>query len=352
MNFGRPAFLAAAAAISVAAALAPRPAHAAPAHEALVIGNGTYASLPPLPACLLSAHAVSAALRSAGFEVVEREDATSGGTDAAIGETSGHLAAAPGATVFVYVCAYATALNDRPFLLPTSANIGRPTDVLTQGVLARSLIQMLARGGARSAMLALDLVPAPGAPAALGLDAALQGNLPDGLGSIAVSQPTPPDGPTPLAASLVADLKASTVQIGPLVAALQQQLAANKALTVAAVQVPPGQSYLVGAPTPPPEPARAAPAAPPPAAVAVTPPVQAAAPPPAAPALPDETRMTDADRRRVQSALARLGYYDGQVDGVFGPDTRAAIRRYQHELGAAMTGRLTADQANKLAGGA
>ena len=31
-------------------------------------------------------------------------------------------------------------------------------------------------------------------------------------------------------------------------------------------------------------------------------------------------------------------------------DTRAAIRRYQHELGAAMTGRLTAAQATKLVG--
>ena len=38
--------------------------HAAPAQEALVIGNGTYSALPPLPACLLSAHAVAAALRA------------------------------------------------------------------------------------------------------------------------------------------------------------------------------------------------------------------------------------------------------------------------------------------------
>ena len=51
--------------------------------------------------------------------------------------------------------------------------------------------------------------------------------------------------------------------------------------------------------------------------------------------------MSDGDRRLVQRALGKLGYYDGQVDGVFGPDTRAAIRRYQHELGAPMTGRLT-----------
>ena len=58
--------------------------------------------------------------------------------------------------------------------------------------------------------------------------------------------------------------------------------------------------------------------------------------------------MTEADRRRIQTVLARLGYYDGQVDGVFGPDTRAAIRRYQHEIGVPMNGRLTADQASRL----
>jgi hypothetical protein len=68
--------------------------------QALVIGNGTYADLPPLPACLLSAHAFSAALLNEGFTVVEREDATSGGSDAAIGEVSNHFATVPGATVF------------------------------------------------------------------------------------------------------------------------------------------------------------------------------------------------------------------------------------------------------------
>ena len=224
------------------------PAHEAPAHVALVIGNGTYTTLPPLPGCLLSAHAVSAALRNAGFTVVEHEDATSGATDAAIGEASRGLTAAPGATAFVYVCSYAAALNDRTFLLPTSANIVRPTDVLTQGVLARSLLEMLSRGGAGTAVVALDVVPAsaPAAPATLGLDAALQGALPDGLGSIAVSQATPPNGPTPLAAALVANLKPSTVQSGPFLTAVQQQLAADKAVTIAAMHLPAGQPYLVG----------------------------------------------------------------------------------------------------------
>ncbi len=296
------------------------PGHEAPAHVALVIGNGTYTTLPPLPGCLLSAHAVSAALRNAGFTVVEHEDATSGATDAAIGEASRGLTAAPGATAFVYVCSYAAALNDRTFLLPTSANIVRPTNVLTQGVLARSLLEMLSRGGAGSAVVALDVVPAPAtsasaadttsapatasapatgstpapaAPATLGLDAALQGALPDGLGSIAVSQATPPNGPTPLAAALVANLKTATVQSSAFLTAVQQQLSADKAVTIAAIHLPAGQPYLVGGPppAPPAAPAREHAAAPAPAA----PPAQPAASPPAPPA---PTRRRQPSRRQ------------------------------------------------------
>ena len=59
--------------------------------------------------------------------------------------------------------------------------------------------------------------------------------------------------------------------------------------------------------------------------------------------------MTDDQRRLVQRALAHLGYYDARTDGVFGPETRAAIRRWQHEVHAPMTGHLTAEEASKLA---
>ena len=64
---------------------------------------------------------------------------------------------------------------------------------------------------------------------------------------------------------------------------------------------------------------------------------------------PADGQMSDGDRRLSNARWVKLGYYDGQVDGVFGPDTRAAIRRYQHELGAPMTGKLTPAQATKLA---
>src|SRR5271166_2448218 len=158
--------------------LTPPALPAASAREALVIGNGTYSALPPLPACLLSAHAVAAALHGLGFHVVEREDVSSGGTDAAISDFAAQLAAAP-AAAFVYSCGYATAFNDRPFLLPVSVRITRPADVLTQGVLAKSLTDVLARGGTGPSVVAMDAVPMPEAPAALHLDALTQGSLPD-----------------------------------------------------------------------------------------------------------------------------------------------------------------------------
>lgn len=64
--------------------------------------------------------------------------------------------------------------------------------------------------------------------------------------------------------------------------------------------------------------------------------------------MPDEASMSKADRLRVQDILHRLGYYKGPVDSVLGPLTRAAIRRFQHDIGAEMTGHLTAEEASRL----
>ena len=43
----------------------------------------------------------------------------------------------------------------------------------------------------------------------------------------------------------------------------------------------------------------------------------------------------------VQSDLARKGYYRGMIDGVYGPQTRVAITRYQSNHGLQVTGSLT-----------
>jgi len=316
------------------ALLVPTAAQPQPARVALVIGNGTYTALPVISACLLSSHAVAAALRGVGFQVVEHEDVSSGGADAAIGEFAQALAASPGTAAFVYSCGYATSFNERPFLLPVSARITRPADILTQGLLVKSLLDPIARGGAGVSFVAVDAIPAPDAPPALYFDR-LTPTTPDNLSLIVVSQSKPPDVPTPLAAALAGGLKGPQVQTAALLASLQQQLAGSRSTTLAAVHPPTTTGYLAGAPSPPPADAPTA------ATPAPSPPV----------AVPPEEEMNDVDRRRVQTALAHLGYYDGEVDGVFGPETRAAIRRYQHELSTEMTGHLTAAQASRLVSG-
>ena len=44
--------------------------------------------------------------------------------------------------------------------------------------------------------------------------------------------------------------------------------------------------------------------------------------------------------RGVQAALAVRGYYSGRIDGVMGPETRAAIRSFQANQGLPVTGQI------------
>ena len=101
--------------------------------------------------------------------------------------------------------------------------------------------------------------------------------------------------------------------------------------------------------SPPPASTAAAPSAPP--AEPPTPPSASMAAAPSAPpvtGMPAEADMSQANRGQIQEALRRLDYYKGSVDGNFGRRTRAAIRRFQHEIGADATGHLTAGEANRL----
>jgi hypothetical protein len=328
---------------------------AEPPPTALVIGNAVYAALPPLSACARSGNAISAALRNLGFEVIEREDASIGGIDAGIGDFSQR--SADGKTpVVLYVCGYGARFNDRTFLLPIGARVSRPTDILTQGLLLKSLIELVSRAKT-TALIAFDIVPKPDEPPGIGLEALEGVELPNATGLIAVTQTAPSDGPTPLANALVAALAGPQVRNDAVLEAARSQLAGGKA-SVVALHTPANPGFLAGAPPPPappppapptPEPPKPPPA--PPVAQTVTPPVVEPAPPQPPVftiTMPDEAVMTDSDKRKIQGALARIGYYDAAVDGIIGPETRAAIRRYQHELGMEVTGHLTAAQATKL----
>lgn len=315
---------------------------------ALVIGNASYTSFPSVPACGPSAHEVAAALSHLGFQVIEADDATAGQMEGAIGDFAADLGRMPTAPALVYVCSYATSLTDRTFLLPSSAALTRPTDVLTQGVLANSLIRLVEQRSAAS-VVALDLVDRPISDPTKFSVSARSASSP-GLGMVAVQDKKLGSDTSPLAVALVAGLAGHTVEVGPLLTGIARQVESKKpAATVVALQVPAITLYLAGAPAPPSR------SPPPPVAVRKPPPAPAATPvatsvKPSVPriVMPAEGEMTDAQRREVQIVLASVGYYDGRIDGQFGPETRAAIRRYQFEIHADMTGTLTAAQATTL----
>jgi hypothetical protein len=54
-------------------------------------------------------------------------------------------------------------------------------------------------------------------------------------------------------------------------------------------------------------------------------------------------QYADSTVAAVQEQLARQGYYRGEIDGIFGAETRRAIVRYQSDHGLRETGNLNAD---------
>ena len=57
---------------------------------------------------------------------------------------------------------------------------------------------------------------------------------------------------------------------------------------------------------------------------------------------------SDSTVAAAQQQLAREGYYRGQIDGVLGPETRAAIAQFQNNHGLRVTGALTTDTLGAL----
>jgi hypothetical protein len=348
-----------------------------------VIANASYPARPSLPQCVASGKAMSAALRQAGFEVMEVDDASNadiGGRLGALpaklhpGAQSSPSDTVPRGAVILYACGYASGFDGRSYLVPIDVPIEQPSDLLAQGVLLNSLRGMPVGTGAEVGLVLLDLIQAPGETALPGLDALGTAPSPTTGVAVAIAPAHPAEHAgagsaspvaTPLANAAAAALSTPRPEVGAVISAIQEKVAANAGRLV--IGAPTAIGWLD--PTSPPPAALAAAttpgsATPPPAAPATTPPAgpptaPPAGPPTAPPAANDPTTppevarpmadvTTDTGRRSVQTDLQRLGYYAGSVDGIFGPDSRAAIRRLQHELGDSLTGRLTPAEITQL----
>jgi hypothetical protein len=301
-------------------------------HLALVIGNATYTHLPLLASCADSANLVAASLARAGFKVAQQLDRTNGqmsGDLAALVDAASH---SPVGSVVVYICGYAMTFDNRAFLLPVSATIEHDTDVLAEGLIAKSAVDLLQRSGMVGVVL-LDAVAKPNGTEKVSF-ASVANPLPgQKIGfAAAIMSRAPPTSASPFATALAGVLRGPDIEAGSALKSLQQ-LVEGKSGTELAVMLPAGAQWLMGGAT---------------VAPAASPAASAAPAVPAANIFPDEAHMTDADRRQIQGALFHLGYYAGRVDGIFGADTRAAIRRFQHEINADMTSEITPSQAGRL----
>jgi hypothetical protein len=237
--------------------------------------------------------------------------------------------------------------------LPASVSIARDYDVLTQGIIAKSLVDSLIRGNESRGFVLLDVFRTPAASSTAALGGLAEQIRPSNFAVIGASNDGASEGPTAAALALRDQAAEGETSLDLFAAGIHRRLAKAAAVTahfIPAMARPPAE--VAARPEAPPSPSPAASTAiavPPPPPPPPEPTILASpAAPPSRATMADEDQMSDQDRRRVQALLATMGYYSGRIDGTFGPETRAAIRRYQFEIKADLTGRLNAEQATRL----
>ena len=61
-----------------------------------------------------------------------------------------------------------------------------------------------------------------------------------------------------------------------------------------------------------------------------------------------DAATTTAENRTIQTKLKRWGYYNGNIDGIYGPQTREAVRYFQRKNGLAVDGIVGPNTARAL----
>jgi hypothetical protein len=311
--------------------VAPEPGVAAdpPLRLALVIANSTYEVLPPLPQCSPAARNMAAALKDAGFEVSEEYDVTNATMNAAL--ISFARKASAQSVLIAYYCGYLAVFNDRPFLVPKSAELVALNRIMTEGIAASALINVMIRTRPHQGLAILDVAPAPDKSDPVIETTFPVANPPPPAVMLAISQPVP-GGPGNV---LAERLRGASVNLRTLLESARADWGEQPGTMVALTAMPSEDLYLRGEP-PPHQPA--------PTSTLATPSTDRGN----AETSDVESQMSRPERWRVQARLRALGYYQGNVDAVFGPLTRDAIRRYQSANGLPQTGQLGITEATQL----
>jgi len=182
---------------------------------ALVVGNGRTGSQPTLASAPRDAQAVAAALRSAGFVVMVREDLSAADLRAGLAELRDRLQ--PGGLGFVYVTALAARVNGQNLWLPREA----PLDAaLPPAQLSQRLLQV----GVPVSEIVNALLGTQDSPRMLVVDAAYQHPALAGLPEKGLAEEKLPPGMVALFSSAL-----GVAQVRPEPANLQAAPAAESA---------------------------------------------------------------------------------------------------------------------------
>ena len=122
---------------------------------ALVIGNGHYPDASaPLAQPINDARALTATLRSSGFEVDVVEDASKDDMLRAVARLQSKVK--PDTVVMLYFGGYGVQAGRQSYMIPVDARIWKETDVKREGVSVESVLEAIREKGARARLVVVD----------------------------------------------------------------------------------------------------------------------------------------------------------------------------------------------------
>ena len=122
---------------------------------ALVIGNGHYPDASaPLTQPINDARALTATLRSSGFEVDVVEDASKDDMLRAVARLQSKVR--PDTVVMLYFGGFGVQAGRQSYMIPVDARIWKETDVKREGVSVESVLEAIREKGARARLVVVD----------------------------------------------------------------------------------------------------------------------------------------------------------------------------------------------------
>lgn len=122
---------------------------------ALVIGNGHYPDASaPLAQPINDARALTATLRSSGFDVDVVEDASKDDMQRAVARLQSKVK--PDSVVMLFFGGYGVQARRESYMIPVDARIWKEADVRREGVSVESVLDAIQQKGARARLVVLD----------------------------------------------------------------------------------------------------------------------------------------------------------------------------------------------------